>query len=53
MPDVEVRFACICYRDPIDSPGDKHEFMNFSSNVEVLKEFLNPIIATGGLFSFF
>jgi hypothetical protein len=50
LPDIELHFGCICFRDPIDSVNDKHEHMDFSADIEKLAVFLEPITATGGFF---
>jgi hypothetical protein len=48
FPDVQFRFACVCYRDPVDSPTDQHEVLQFDKNIEKFMLFLEPIQATGG-----
>jgi hypothetical protein len=47
-PDVDFRFGCICYRDPVDSPSDVHQVHHLNNDVESLMEFLSTIQATGG-----
>lgn len=44
--DVEV--AAICYRDPVDSPKDVHEYHDFTSNIDDIKHFLSKQKAMGG-----
>lgn len=46
--DVDFKFGCICYRDPIDSPSDKHETLDLTSNIDEMTSFLSKISATGG-----
>jgi hypothetical protein len=46
--NASFRFACVCYRDPIDSPGDKHEVCAFTDDVLGIKKFLAGIKAEGG-----
>lgn len=46
--DVKFRFGAVCYRDPIDSPNDIHEFMDFDSDIDNLVSFLSRIKADGG-----
>jgi hypothetical protein len=48
-PSTPFRFACICYRDPVDSPSDYHDYMDFSSDINSLKSFLGRVNAMGGL----
>jgi hypothetical protein len=45
---LQLRIACICYRDPIDSPEDIHEIHEFNPSVRQLQTFLKGIQATGG-----
>lgn len=47
-PDVDFRFGCICYRDPVDSPGDVHQVHHLNDDVETLIGFLSTVQATGG-----
>jgi hypothetical protein len=47
-PDVDFRFGCICYRDPVDSPSDVHQVHDLNDDVESLIGFLSTIQATGG-----
>ena len=47
-PDVDFRFGAVCYRDPIDSSGDIHEFQDLTDNIDTLVEFFSKIRATGG-----
>lgn len=48
FPETIFRFGCICYRDPVDSPKDIHEYFDFTRNVEDIIEFLKGIEAKGG-----
>jgi hypothetical protein len=47
-PDVDFRFGCICYRDPVDSPSDVHQVHHLNDDVKTLIGFLSAIQATGG-----
>lgn len=42
------RFACICYRDPVDTKDDVHQLFDFSEEIENLSEFLETVKASGG-----
>ncbi|KAK8848221.1 hypothetical protein M9Y10_019277 [Tritrichomonas musculus] len=46
--DVDFQFGCICYRDPVDSRGDKHETLDLTSDINKMVNFLSKIDATGG-----
>jgi hypothetical protein len=45
---LQLQLACICDRDPIDSPGDVHAKHDFNVNVMALQQFLEGVEATGG-----
>ena len=45
---LDVEIAAICFRDPIDSPDDVHEYHNFTSNIDDIKQFLSKQTAIGG-----
>jgi len=45
---IKFRFGSICYRDPVDSPGDIHEWSQLNNNIQNLVSFLGKINATGG-----
>jgi hypothetical protein len=47
-PDVDFRFGSVCYRDPIDSPGDVHQVQILSSDIDSLVAFLATVDASGG-----
>jgi hypothetical protein len=47
-PNVDFRYSCVGYRDPIDSKQDIHEVLNFTSNIVELREFLSKLHAKGG-----
>jgi hypothetical protein len=47
-PDVDFRFGSVCYRDPIDSPGDTHQVCDFTSDIDRLVQFLSGVHASGG-----
>lgn len=42
------RFACICYRDPVDAPADSHQIFDFDEEIENLATFLEDVKASGG-----
>jgi Mg-chelatase subunit ChlD len=44
---VDVRYAAICYRDPVDTK-DRHEVFDLTDNAELLSSWLEGIAATGG-----
>ena len=44
----EFNAACVCYRDPIDSPGDKNESIDFTNNIEQIEAWLDTQKASGG-----
>jgi hypothetical protein len=46
--DARMRFACVCYRNPIDTPTDKHDRFDFTPNPVGLKQWLSGIHAYGG-----
>jgi hypothetical protein len=45
---LKLRIACVCYRDPIDSPNDRHQVHPFNNSVHALMQFLKGIEASGG-----
>jgi hypothetical protein len=45
---ARIRYACVVYRDPVDSPSDKHEFCSFAKDPLKIKDFLQTVEATGG-----
>ena len=42
------KFACICYRDPVDAPSDIHQVFDFDEEIENLATFLEDVKASGG-----
>lgn len=44
----QFRFACICFRDPVDSRTDCHQVLQFTSNIDDIQKFLLTIRAEGG-----
>ncbi|KAK8839404.1 hypothetical protein M9Y10_031753 [Tritrichomonas musculus] len=46
--DVSFRFGCICYRDPVDSFLDVHQFFDFDPDIENLSVYLGKVEAFGG-----
>jgi len=47
-PEKMFKYGYIFYRDPIDSHGDKHEFIDLTDDVNSLPEKIGKISATGG-----
>lgn len=47
-PRVDFKFATVCYRDPVDSRTDKHQWMDFDGEIDNLVEFYSKIVAYGG-----
>jgi hypothetical protein len=47
-PEVDFQFGCICYRDPVDAPGDIHQVHDLNADVKSLTSFLSTVYATGG-----
>lgn len=49
ISEMNVEFSVICYRDPVDQPRhDIHEYHDFTSNIEEIKQFLGKQKAYGG-----
>ena len=48
FPDTNFQYGYVFYRDPIDSPGDFHEIINLTDNVNSLPEQIGKIFAQGG-----
>ena len=46
--DALFSFGCVCYRDPVDEPTDKHELFDFEPEIETLADFLSHVEADGG-----
>jgi hypothetical protein len=47
-PTVKFQFGSVCYRDPIDSPGDVHQVHQLSEDMDALVAFLAGVCAHGG-----
>ena len=47
-PEKMFKYGYIFYRDPIDSPYDKHEVIDLTDNVNSFPEKIEKIYATGG-----
>jgi molecular chaperone DnaK (HSP70) len=47
-PGISFRFACIGYRDPVDSPSDLHAVWQFSEDADGLSSWLGNLQAMGG-----
>jgi hypothetical protein len=45
---ARIRYACICYRDPVDSPADQHQILDFQRDPLIVREFLETVQAEGG-----
>ncbi len=48
MPGVTFKFGGIFYRDPIDSTGDRNDYINLTDNIESFKSFVSTMRPTGG-----
>jgi hypothetical protein len=47
-PGTVVRFGAVAYRDPVDSPGDRHDALDFTASAEALQAFLESVQSYGG-----
>ena len=47
-PEYNFQYGYIFYRDPIDSPGDKHEIINLTDKVNTLPDEIKKMRAYGG-----
>ena len=47
-PDLNFNFGAIFYRDPIDSPSDKHDLIQPTNDMEYLQKAIGEIKAYGG-----
>ena len=47
-PEYNFQYGYVFYRDPIDSPSDKHEIINLTDQVNNLPEQIKKIEAYGG-----
>jgi hypothetical protein len=45
---LQLRIACVCYRDPVDRAADEHQVHPFSPSLLDLRTFLDGVKATGG-----
>ena len=46
---MNVEFSVICFRDPVDKPGDDvHDFIKFTDDIDDVKRFLGTQKAKGG-----
>jgi hypothetical protein len=48
MPGVSFKFGGIFYRDPIDSSGDRNDYIDLTDNIDSFKSFISTMVATGG-----
>jgi hypothetical protein len=46
--DANFWWGCICYRDPVDVPGERHKVFALDADVKNLSTWLGDIRATGG-----
>jgi hypothetical protein len=46
--DVSFAFGSVCYRDPVDAPGDIHQVHPLSEDINSLVQFLATVTASGG-----
>lgn len=42
------KYACICYRDPVDCESDVHQVFDFDEDIENLDTFLGDVEPSGG-----
>ena len=47
-PDMKFKYGYIFYRDPIDSPGDFHEIIDLTDDINSLSEKIGKIDSMGG-----
>ena len=45
---VDDQYAVVIYRDPVDRPEDKNEFMDFTPSLEEVEEYLAKVESYGG-----
>ena len=45
---VNDQYAVVIYRDPVDRPEDRNEFMDFTSSLEDVEEYLEQVQSYGG-----
>ena len=48
MPGVSFKFGGIFYRDPIDSSGDRNDYIDLTDNIDSFKSFISTMAPTGG-----
>jgi hypothetical protein len=46
--DADFQWGCVCYRDPVDVPSDKHETFALNASAEDLSDWLAEIKVYGG-----
>jgi Mg-chelatase subunit ChlD len=46
--EADFMWGCICYRDPVDAPGDVHQICDLGAHTEELADFLASVKASGG-----
>ncbi|OHT05944.1 hypothetical protein TRFO_26156 [Tritrichomonas foetus] len=47
-PELDFQFGAICFRDPIDSPNDEHNFIDLHSDINEIIKFLSSQEPKGG-----
>ena len=48
IPGISLKFGGIFYRDPIDSPGDKNDYIDLTDNINTFREFVETMQPSGG-----
>ena len=48
MLGVSFKFGGIFYRDPIDSSGDRNDYIDLTDNIDSFKSFISTMAPTGG-----
>ena len=48
MPGVAFKFGGIFYRDPIDSSGDRNDYIDLTDNIDSFKSFVSTMRPDGG-----
>jgi hypothetical protein len=46
--EIDFRFGCVCYRDPIDVRSDVHQVHGLNSDIQAMVRFLEGVKASGG-----
>jgi hypothetical protein len=48
LPQIQFQFGAIFYRDPVDSPGDRHDTFWLTNSITTLQSQIGTVSATGG-----